>query len=387
VGAAIAGGSGVARLGAALLIGGALLAAGAVSVLPGVLGLPRCAAGQRDTPPPSAKADETIPAAYVTLYQHAGAAYAVPWTVLAAIGAIESDHGRSPAPGVHSGVNAFGCCAGPMQFNLTNGPPSTWQTYAIDGDRDGEKDPYDPADAIASAGRYLRVLLDGARGDIARAVFGYNHSTAYVQDVLARARAYASRPESALIAAGPTSCANAGHAFAGPANLRVAERRASPRAYLLLPSWAMAGGRPAQPIDARLLENALWLVRNYRLRVTAAREGGHNTHGDGTALDLVPAEPTDQAAWDASAGALARDLGWTPACGASGTRPACQLVPAIKFIGYEGYSGHGSPRTCSGGCFAHLHISWRSPCYGTSGLAEPCIWVTAFAAHTDAMRR
>ena len=57
----------------------------------------------------------------------------------------------------------------------------------------------------------------------------------------------------------------------------------------MLPAWAMAAGRPAQPIDARLLDNALWMLRTYRLRVTAAREGGHNTHGDGTALDLVPA--------------------------------------------------------------------------------------------------
>ena len=72
---------------------------------------------------------------------------------MAGIGAIESDHGRSTAPGVHSGVNALGCCAGPMQFNVANGPPSTWQSYAVDGDRDGEKDPYDPADAIASAAR------------------------------------------------------------------------------------------------------------------------------------------------------------------------------------------------------------------------------------------
>jgi hypothetical protein len=77
----------------------------------------------------------------------------------------------------------------------------------------------------------------------------------------------------------------------------------------MLPAWAMAGGRAAEPIDARLLENAIWLLRTYRLRVTAAREAGHNTHGDGTALDLVPAEPVDQSAWDASTGALARDLG------------------------------------------------------------------------------
>ena len=145
-----------------------------------------------------------------------------------------------------------------------------------------------------------------------------------------------------------------------------------PRAYATLPAWAMAGGRAAQPIDARLLDDALWLLRTYRLRVTAAREGGHETHGDGTALDLVPAEPVDQAAWDRSAGALARALGWTPACGRSGTRPVCPLVPAMQFVGYEGYPGHGSPATCAGSCAAHLHISWASPCYGTSAPSAPC---------------
>ena len=97
--------------------------------------------------------------------------------MLAAIGAIESDHGRSRAPGVQSGVNAFGCCAGPMQFNLRNGPPSTWQSYRVDGDRDGDTDPYDPADAIASAGRYLRALLERRRRRHRRApCYGYNHS-------------------------------------------------------------------------------------------------------------------------------------------------------------------------------------------------------------------
>ena len=300
--------------------------------------------------------------------------------MLAAIGAVESDHGRSTAPGVQTGVNAFGCCAGPMQFNLTNGPPSTWQTYRVDGDGDGDRDPYDPADAIASAARYLRVLLDGARGDIARAVFGYNHSPAYVEDVLARARAYSERGE--LAVAPPATgegCSGEPGAAAGHADLGKSERREEPRAYALLPAWAMAGGRPAQPIDARLLDSALWMLRNYRLRVTAAREAGHSTHGDGTALDLVPAEPVDQAAWDASAGALARDLGWTPACARSGSRPTCSLVDAVQFVGYDGYPNHGSPRTCAAPCAAHLHVSWVSPCFGTSMPSPPCAWVRAFS--------
>src|SRR4051812_9506666 len=35
------------------------------------------------------------------------------WQLLAGIGKVESNHGRSSAPGVRSGVNRFGCCAGP----------------------------------------------------------------------------------------------------------------------------------------------------------------------------------------------------------------------------------------------------------------------------------
>ena len=149
--------------------------------------------------------------------------------MLAAIGAIESDHGRSRAPGVHSGVNPFGCCAGPMQFNLRDGPPSTWQSYRVDGDRDGDTDPYDPADAIASAARYLRTLLQQAHGGLSRAVYGYNHSTAYVTDVLARARGYSARSEAALTVPASPDCATDPE-VTGPANLQRAERREAPRA-------------------------------------------------------------------------------------------------------------------------------------------------------------
>ncbi|WP_169542198.1 lytic transglycosylase domain-containing protein [Solirubrobacter soli] len=354
-----------------------LLLAGAASLIPALLTGANCGTGSDTTPSPSAL--QTIPAPYLALYQRAAAAYHVPWTVLAAIGAIESDHGRSHAPGVQSGVNAVGCCAGPMQFNLRDGPPSTWQTYRVDGYGDGNTDPYDPADAIASAGRYLHTLLAQSHGDISRAVYGYNHSSLYVTDVLARANAYSARPEQALTAPANAGCAP-GQQVGTPANLHEAERRETPRAYAMLPAWTMAGGRAAEPIDARLLDNALWILRTYHLRVTAARETGHNTHGDGTALDLIPAEPVDQSAWDATARALARDLGWTAPCGASGVRPACPLVPAIQFVGYEGYPGHGSPRTCRApSCAAHLHISWVSPCYGTSAPSPPCASVTAFA--------
>ena len=137
-------------------------------------GFDTCTGG--DEAGPSAAADRDIPARYLTTYRTAGSEFGVPWQVLAAIGAVETDHGRLDAPGVRSGVNNYGCCAGPMQFNLTDGPPSTWQRYGVDGDHDGTKDVHDPDDAIPSAANYLRTLLRNADGDLRQAIFGYNHS-------------------------------------------------------------------------------------------------------------------------------------------------------------------------------------------------------------------
>ena len=61
----------------------------------------------------------------------------------------------------------------------------------------------------------------------------------------------------------------------------------------------------------------------------------------------------------------------------------CALKPAIHWIGYDGYPSHGSPRTCSGDCPAHIHVSWVSGCYGSSALAAPCAWVMAFPVPSE----
>lgn len=368
----------MSAIGAAALM---LVVVAATSILTVVMGQSKCSAGEAV---PTSTAEGGIPPTYLDHYVAAGREYGVPWQILAGIGSIETDHGRSRAPGVHSGVNSYGCCAGPMQFNIRDGPPSTWDRFGVDGDRDGARDIYDPADAIASAANYLRTLLRNAGGNLSQAIFGYNHSQAYVNDVLARARAYTGLTAGELAApinslSGFVGCAGGGvDVPVGPANLRAAQRLSSPRAYRVLPAWAMAGGRPPQLVDARIHAGVIWILRRYHLRVTAAREGGHRTHGDGTAVDLVPADGNTQPVWDASAGRLAQDLGWSPACDHSGARPACRLVPAIQFVGYDGYPSHGSPRACSGRCVAHLHLSWASPCYGTSSPSPPCLAVMAF---------
>jgi Transglycosylase SLT domain len=102
------------------------------------------------------------------------------------------DRGRPrtlPRPGRALGRQQLRLLRRADEFNLRDGPPSTCDRYGVDGNRDGRRDIYDPADAIPSPANYLRALLRSAEGNIPQAVFGYNHSPAYVNDVLARAPA------------------------------------------------------------------------------------------------------------------------------------------------------------------------------------------------------
>jgi len=128
-----------------------------------------------------------IPPDMLELYQEAAATCpGLPWTVLAAIGTVESDNGQSGAPGVHSGANAAGA-EGPMQFE-----PATFAAYAEPVPPGGADppSPYDPTDAVYAAARLL--CADGAAGgaDIPGALDAYNHSPAYVAQVLALAQSY-----------------------------------------------------------------------------------------------------------------------------------------------------------------------------------------------------
>lgn len=152
----------------------------------------------------SAFAMRDIPPRYLRLYQDAAAEHDLDWAILAAVGKIETDHGRLDAPGVTSGVNSYGCCGGPMQFWIAPPHPNTWDRYGVDGNGDGRRDAHDPADAIPAAARYLEA--SGAPGDYRRALFAYNHADWYVDDVLAMAGRYRGAlldPVAAAPVAGP----------------------------------------------------------------------------------------------------------------------------------------------------------------------------------------
>jgi Transglycosylase SLT domain len=177
--------------------------------------------GQSGAPATSQLAAGGIPARAVQAYQAAAVAAGcgIPWTLVAAIGRVESDHGRFAGatlladgrsdppivgipldgrPGVAAikdtdggrwdGDRSYDRAVGPMQFI-----PGTWATFGVDGDGNGKTDPFDIDDAAASAAKYLCK----AGGDLSNeagqrnAVYSYNRSTAYVDNVLALAALYA----------------------------------------------------------------------------------------------------------------------------------------------------------------------------------------------------
>jgi Transglycosylase SLT domain len=123
------------------------------------------------------------PTTYLQLFQESAARYCpeLSWTVLAAIGQIESADGTNVGP---SPAGALG----PMQFL-----PSTWAVWGIDGfGQTGPPDIMNPYDAVPSAARYLCAAgASQGRSGLAAAIFAYNHADWYVTEVLALAREYA----------------------------------------------------------------------------------------------------------------------------------------------------------------------------------------------------
>ncbi len=128
--------------------------------------------------------DFQIPPFLLPIFQAAGAAYGIPWQVLAAINEVETDYGRDLS------VSSAGA-EGWMQFL-----PSSWEQYGVDANGDGYRDPYNPADAIFAAARYLRAA--GGESDIRAAIYSYNHSQAYVSSVMLRAQLLGGTPSELL---------------------------------------------------------------------------------------------------------------------------------------------------------------------------------------------
>jgi Transglycosylase SLT domain len=119
---------------------------------------------------------------YLQLFQDSAQKYCpgLSWTVLAAIGQIESADGQDMGP---SSAGALG----PMQFL-----PSTWAEWGIDGfGPAGPPNIMNPLDAVPAAARMLCADGAGTSAGLSQAIFDYNHAQWYVNEVLALASQYA----------------------------------------------------------------------------------------------------------------------------------------------------------------------------------------------------
>ena len=176
---------------------------------------------------PTALAMSGIPADYLAWYMAAAKTCpGLPWSVLAGIGEVESDHGRSTLPGIRSGSNSAGA-EGPMQFE-----PATFGQFAVNADPGQPLSPYDPADAIYTAAAML--CASGARGGspagLQNAVFAYNHAQWYVSEVMAWAAKYATQGGSHVVATAI--------AFAGPSSASRTSGARPGRTPTTAPAWS-----------------------------------------------------------------------------------------------------------------------------------------------------
>ncbi|MHB1854283.1 MAG: C40 family peptidase [Acidimicrobiales bacterium] len=247
-----------------------------VIVLVGVLGLALVvsALGDAGVPAlaPSGLADAVVPADYLSLDEAAAATCpGLSWAVLAAIASVESGFGSDGLPGVHSGLNAAGIAEGPMQFE-----PASFAEYdhpvppdpAPTPGETGPPSPYDPTAAVYAAARML--CANGVGTDPAGAIYAYNHSAAYVSQVLDLADSFGQVPAGTPRPAG-TEAANwalsqVGQPYvwggADPASgfdCSGLVRWAYARAGVVLPRVAQAqfDAGPAVPLGAALVEGDL----------------------------------------------------------------------------------------------------------------------------------
>lgn len=119
--------------------------------------------------------------------------------------------------------------------------------------------------------------------------------------------------------------------------------------------------------DARIIPDVEYLLAHFGLRATSCfRNDGPDDHGEhalGLALDAVPSDGD----WSRAL-AAAQAFGWLAACGTTGC--AGRLRPPMRFIGYNGYPGHGDPAHASAHAFA-LNGIRREREYWEARLAAP----------------
>lgn len=152
--------------------------------------------------------DMEIPMEYVPVYMAAEEEYGVPWTLLAAHHRIETRFSTmsslvSPVGAEghmqfmpctfvgwqHPSCSDLGKGEIPKEELMSPVVIKKYGGYGVDANGDGVADPYDIEDAIYSAANYL-ARAGVNKGQLKKAIFAYNHSDEYVEDVLYHYKRY-----------------------------------------------------------------------------------------------------------------------------------------------------------------------------------------------------
>lgn len=301
-------------LAAALLVLALLLPLAMMSLLLALAG---------DQPAPSELALEEIPPELIGTYQSAAeTCEGLDWTILAAIHRVETGFGTGRA------TSSAGA-QGPMQFMS-----STFESYGVDGDGDGVARINDVEDAIFSAANLLCANGAGDPARLATAIWNYNHSQKYVNEVLTLASSYGviTLPE--------------GVAFAGARDLLN-----NPRVVLAPKARA---DLYAGIVDQRLVSLLTWVAERHTISITVfktghskyTRSGSVSLHYGGAAADIffVDGQPVSTA--NSRAEALVLDLAQI-----SGSLRPDELGHPFGAIGFPGGFTDADHRD-------HIHIGF-----------------------------
>lgn len=343
---------------------------------------------------------DNIPAEIAALYNDIGKAERVPPAILAAVGAIETEHGRNKNT---SSAGARGL----MQFM-----PATFATQKCTPGASI----MDDSDSVCASARYLKVLYRralaaGFTGDRALAAMfcGYNSGVVggqrcegrYLSDgsgAVTLAREYGladgevpGTDDASDVTGAAGGCQSDGNLSVIAVEFTHATKVTSPRKFVQLPNWAVSPSKRPATVDARIASNLLYMLKTYQLQVRDCLASGHNTHGSGDSCDIVPADDPDPRPGRMTPGwrnvtQLAHDLGWKqPGRGYPGgysCNSGAPFGPAIAILCYNGDYNHGDPAHFYGDASVacpHLHLTWQNPVHkAKEPLGQPPDWVLVF---------